>query len=90
MPGICRVNIDTVDGALIISSPVSGVKVRGAKIVVIGSIVADHNRDPVHRNARMTTGSRKVKARGIAICRKGDAASCGHTADTGSTTVIGG
>ncbi|UIS74640.1 putative baseplate central spike tip protein [Morganella phage Mecenats66] len=90
MPEICRVGVDTVAGALIISSPVSGVRVHGSPIVVIGSVVDTHNSRPTHTGATMSSGSSKVKARGIPVCRKGDSASCGHTADSGDPHVIGG
>ena len=87
MAGICRVGVDTAGGT-IISSPVSTVFVNGALVAGIGSAISSHGDSP-HSSASMAVGSSTVFADGVAVCRAGDTATCGHTA-SGSLTVNAG
>lgn len=87
MPGVSRVAID-IAGGLIFGVLAPKVQVEGAKIVCQYAPVAAHGRPP-HRTPIMMGASSKVFANGIAICRLGDPASCGHPA-TGSSKVIAG
>ncbi len=87
MPGVSRVGLD-VAGGTIIGVLVPTVRVNGRKVAVKGAAVAGHGPSP-HSNPVMVGCSSTVRAGGIGVCRRGDAASCGHTA-TGSSDVFAG
>ena len=84
MPGIARVGVDSA-GGVITGGGQSSVYVNGALAAVLGDAVAPHA-PGLHAAAVMVEASGTVFAGGIAVCRAGDAASCGHTA-TGSGDV---
>jgi len=91
MPGISRVGRDTA-GATIISGNFSNVKVNGSPIAHVGSGIANHcggDCPNQHTAPVISTGSRSVSVGGVAVCRSGDSASCGHSA-TGSGNVRAG
>ena len=67
-------------GGIIVGYEQDFVKAGGRNLAVIGDAVAPHGEGP-HAFATMTQGSAFVKINGKAVCRAGDAASCGHTAD---------
>lgn len=87
MPGVSRVNSDTAGGT-IIGALAPSVRVNGQPVAVVGAQVAGHG-DAPHNNPTMATGSGTVSAGGIAVCRAGDAATCGHAA-SGSANVRAG
>lgn len=87
MPGISRVGLDTA-GGLIIGELQTKVKIENRSAVVIGAAIQSHGSGS-HGSAVMVTGSSKVFAAGIGVCRQGDTASCGHVA-TGSSKVFAG
>lgn len=87
MPGITRAGIDTA-GGLILGGGQTKLKLQGYLVAVIGDAVQSHGSGP-HGAAIMLTGSSKVFANGIGICRAGDTATCGHAA-TGSTKAFAG
>jgi uncharacterized Zn-binding protein involved in type VI secretion len=84
MPGITRVNKDTA-GAVIIESLEPSVYVNGYNVALLGCLVKGHG-GPPHSSPVMAEASSTVFAGGIAVCRSGDAASCGDLA-TGSDDV---
>ena len=89
MPGISR-NNDTAAGDLVPSQ--GTVFANGQAIIRLGDSVASHAPCPVpasHCAATMAGASSSVYVAGIAVCRAGDAASCGHAA-TGSGNVAAG
>ena len=91
MPGAARVNDDSAGGTQL-GGGQSTVYVEGALWVVQGDALASHAPCPTvpsHCAATMTGASATVFAGGLAVCRAGDSASCGH-ASTGSTTVFAG
>lgn len=85
MPGVSRINQDSAGGT-IIGNLAPSVVVEGNPVAVVGAAVAGHG-DPPHASPVMAQGSGSVFANGIAVCRAGDAASCGHAA-TGSSAVF--
>jgi uncharacterized Zn-binding protein involved in type VI secretion len=87
MPGISRVNQD-IAGGVIVGNLAPTVFVNGKPVAVRGALVAGHGRGG-HRGPIMVGHSKTVFANGIGVCRKGDAASCGHIA-TGSSNVFAG
>ena len=87
MPGVARVGQD-VAGGVILSGGNATVFANGTAIAVRGSAVAGHG-SPPHSAPVMVCGSGTVFAQGIAVCRAGDCASCGHVA-TGSGNVFAG
>ena len=87
MPGIARVGVDTAGGT-ITGNLAPTVFVNGSPIAVKGAAVAGHGAGP-HASPTMDGASGKVYANGIAVCREGDAATCGHPA-SGSGTVSAG
>lgn len=89
MPGISRVGVDTAGGT-ITGNLAPTVFVNGAPIAVQGADVESHAPAPPHVGAPVMVGaSGTVFAHGIPVCRAGDAASCGHTAN-GSGNVFAG
>lgn len=84
MAGITRVGMDSAGGT-ILGGGNSTVRVDGALVAVVGDAVAGHGLEP-HTSPVMATGSASVFIGGIAVCRQGDVATCGHAA-TGSATV---
>lgn len=87
MAGISRVGIDAA-GALITGNLSPTVKINGSPVVVIGAEIQVHGRG-IHRTSTMAAGSATVFAQGKAVCRAGDAATCGDVA-TGSSNVNAG
>lgn len=87
MPGIARVGQDTAGGT-ITGNLAPTVFVNGKPIAVKGAAVAGHGPAP-HASPTMSGCSGTVFANGIAVCREGDAATCGHGA-TGSGDVKAG
>jgi uncharacterized Zn-binding protein involved in type VI secretion len=87
MTGIARVGVDTA-GNVIIGDLAPTVFVDGSPIVVLGATVTGHGLAP-HDSPTMSSGSSTVFANGIAVCRAGDLATCGHTA-SGSSDVFAG
>ena len=91
MPGAARVSTDAAGGTQL-GGGQSHVYVNGALWVVSGDAVASHAPCPTvpsHCAATMTGASATVFIGGTAVCRAGDAASCGHTS-TGSGGVFAG
>jgi uncharacterized Zn-binding protein involved in type VI secretion len=87
MPGVSRVGID-IAGGIIIGNKAPTVFVNGKPITVLGALVSGHDDSP-HDAPLMVSASGTVFANGIKVCRKGDIASCGHTA-SGSGDVFAG
>lgn len=87
MPGVSRVGVDAAGGT-IVGNLAPTVFVNGAPVAVLGAAVAGHGVAP-HAAPVMAQASSTVYANGIAICRAGDAASCGHVA-SGSSNVFAG
>jgi len=90
MPGVSRVGVDTVNGGTIITGN-NSILCNGVPIATIGSAVSSHVCCGVpgcnsHCSAKMVSGSSKVTAGGISVCRAGDSASCGHVS-TGSNNI---
>lgn len=88
MPGIARVGVDSAGGT-ILGGGNTHVRVNGALAAVVGDAVAGHG-SGAHANPTMVQGSSKVFIRGKAVCRAGDAASCGHVASGSGNTNAGG
>lgn len=84
MPGVARIDQDTAGGT-IVGVLVPSVLVNGTPVAVVGAEVAPHGIG-LHAAPFMAEGSGTVTAGGIAVCRAGDAANCGHLA-TGSGDV---
>jgi len=87
MPGIARVGIDTAGGT-ITGSPQSFARVGGALVACVGATVAGHGTG-AHAAPVMAQGSAFARINGIAICRAGDAASCGDAATGASWARVG-
>lgn len=87
MPGIARVGLDTA-GGLITGNLEPNIRVNGYPVAVVGTAVASHGTG-AHASATMAAGSSVVRANGIAVCRAGDAATCGDLA-TGDPKISAG
>lgn len=87
MPGVTRVLTDNAVGT-ILGPGAPTVKTEGQITSVINDNVSPHG-DPPHVSATMVSASGTVFAEGQPVVRKGDNASCGHSA-TGSGTVFAG
>jgi uncharacterized Zn-binding protein involved in type VI secretion len=87
MAGVARTGQDSAGGT-ITGVLVASVIINGSPVAVVGDAVAPHGKPP-HAAAVMAQGSGTVRAGGIAVCRAGDAASCGHVA-SGSSDVSAG
>ncbi len=87
MPGIARQGLDAAGGTQIAGGQAT-VYANGVLVVVLGDPVAGHG-DAPHAQPVMASASTTVFAGGIALCRAGDLASCGH-ASTGSGDAFAG
>lgn len=87
MPGVTRVGSDNAQG-LIVGPGASTVFTEGFKTSLINDKVVTHGKPP-HTSPTMITASSTVFAQGKPVVRKGDSATCGHSA-TGSGTVFAG
>ena len=88
MPGVARVGSDAAGGTQL-GGGQDFVTIGGNLVVLVGDAVQSHAPCPIvpiHCAARMAAGSAFVTIEGVAICRAGDAATCGH-ASTGSVWV---
>jgi uncharacterized Zn-binding protein involved in type VI secretion len=78
MPGIACVSVDAAGGVQL-GMQAAKFKVRGNPVVVVGDHVAPHPPAPPHStNPVMAQGTAKFRINGIATCRAGHLASCGH------------
>lgn len=78
MPGVACVSVD-VAGGVQLGAQAAKFKVRGNPVVVTGDRVAGHPPEPPHTtNPVMVEGSSKFRVGGVAVCREGHRASCGH------------
>ena len=86
MAGVARVGSDTAGGTQL-GGGQDWFTIPGGLAVVVGDAVASHApcpQVPSHCAATMAQGSSWGSIDGIAICRAGDAATCGHPS-TGSS-----
>ena len=84
MTGIARATQDTAGGTITgVLAPT--VFINGKPVACKGATVAPHGTG-THASSVMDEASSKVYANGIAVCRAGDKATCGHAA-TGSSNV---
>ena len=88
MPGVSRVGADSACG-LIVGDLAPTVRVNGNPIAVKGAIIVAHGLPPHSPTPVMVGSSTTVFAQGVAVCRSGDGASCGHAA-SGSSNVNAG
>lgn len=86
MAGVSLVYINSAGGT-ITGGGQSFVRVNGSAVAVVGDGVFPHG---FHTNATMAEGSTLARINGLAICRAGDAATCGHTANGQAWFDIGG
>jgi len=88
MTGIARVGLDSAGGVQLgMQAPT--VHANGAVVVVLGDLVAGHGLPPHSPTPAMVSASSTVYSQGIAVCRAGDLASCGHSS-SGSSNVFAG
>jgi uncharacterized Zn-binding protein involved in type VI secretion len=88
MPGVSRVKVDSAGGK-ITGNLAPTVFVNNKPIAVKGARVVSHGNDEHSGGPVMVGSSSTVFANKKKVCRKGDAASCGHKA-TGSQNVFAG
>ena len=83
MSGVSLVGVHSAGGT-IAGQLQSLVYANGSPVAIIGDPVTPHPPCPVlpiHCSAVMAEGSALTRIGGIPICRAGDAATCGHTAN---------
>ena len=88
MSGICRVGVDTAGGTITGSLQDGTVKCNGSAVSVHGDAVAPHG-DAPHAAATMVASSSNVFINGIAVCKAGNLATCGHAATGSGNTNAG-
>ncbi|MBY6056762.1 PAAR domain-containing protein [Leisingera daeponensis] len=88
MPGVSRTGQDAAGGT-IVEALAPTVRVNGSAVAVLGCAVAPHGLG-AHAGPVMATASGTVFAEGIAVCRQGDLASCGHAASGSANVHAGG
>lgn len=84
--GVCRANIDTAGGLILIGNP--SFFVDGFPVSVEGNPVEDHG-EGEHDNAVMVQGMSSFVVGGIPVCTMGSRASCGHTPTGSSSFFVG-
>lgn len=78
MPGIACVGVDQA-GGIQLGNQAAKFRVRGVAVVVVGDHVASHPPFSPHVGSPvMAQGTAKFRVGGLAVCREGHAASCGH------------
>ena len=90
MPGIARVGVDSA-GGIITGGGQSTVYCNGALVAVLGDAVAPHG--PSACTTRRGHGGGlglRLRRGAFAVCRAGDAASCGHVASGSGNVNAGG
>ena len=85
MAGVCRLNVDSAGGIIIGMNQDGTVFANGAVVSVDVDAVQGHG-PGVHAGPVMVATTGTVFINGIAVCREGDQATCGHPA-TGSGDV---
>lgn len=88
MPGVSRVSMDSAGGT-IAEALAPSVRVNGAPVALLGCAVTPHGIG-AHAGPIMAEASGTVFAGGIALCRAGDAASCGDLASGSGDVFAGG
>jgi uncharacterized Zn-binding protein involved in type VI secretion len=88
MAKILKVGVSTASG-VITGNLAPTVFVNGVPVVVKTAAIAGHGAG-IHSAATMVGASTSVYANNKQVCREGDAASCGHTGTSGSSTVYAG
>lgn len=88
MPGASRVSTDSAGGT-IIEAKAPKVYVNGNNVAVLGCAVAGHGVGE-HAGPVMAQASPNVYAQGIAVCRQGDSATCGHAASGSGNVFVNG
>ena len=88
MAGVSLVNVHAAGGT-IVGAVQTFVRVNGSPVALVGAAIAPHGIGP-HAAAAMAQGSTLARINGVAICREGDAATCGHTANGLDWFNIGG
>uniref|UniRef100_UPI0040475763 hypothetical protein n=1 Tax=Aliarcobacter sp. TaxID=2321116 RepID=UPI0040475763 len=88
MSGICRVGVDSAGGVI------TGV-IQDGTVYANGSLVSVNN-DPVaphgvgvHAGPVMIANSKNVYVNGIAVCKEGNSATCGHPAGGSADVFVG-
>lgn len=84
--GVCRANMDTAGGTILLGSPL--LYVDGFPVAIEGNPVQSHGDSP-HNAAIMLRGSSTFSVGGVAVCTTGSRASCGHTPTGSSTFFVG-
>lgn len=82
--GVCRANIDTAGGTILIGNPFF--YVDGMPVAVENNPVKDHGTGE-HDDAVMVQGNPFFVVAGVPVCTEASRASCGHR-PTGSTTFF--
>ena len=88
MPGVTRKGTDVAGGALVQGSP--NVFANSKSAVRKGDGVAAHGKPPHAPMPVMVGKSATVFVNSIGVCRRGDAASCGHPASGSGNVFAGG
>lgn len=83
MSQVATVGASTVGGGVILGPGAPWATLNGAPIALVGDAVASHGSSP-HAAAVLTAGSSIATLGGVALCRNGDPASCGHTISASS------
>jgi len=84
--GVCRANIDTAGGLILVGNP--SFFVDGFPVALQGNPVADHGTNE-HDDAVMQQGTPNFSVGGIPVCTTASRASCGDIPTGSSTFFIG-
>ena len=86
MSGICRVGVDSAGGVILGVNQNGTVFANGSLVSVDKDRVQGHGTG-THAGPVMIAKSKNVFVNGIAVCKEGNTATCGHPA-TGSDNVF--
>ena len=90
MSGICRVGVDSAGGVILGVNQNGTVFANGALVSVDRDSVAPHPPVPPHNTGPvMIANTKNVYVNGIAICKEGNTATCGHPASGSNNVFVG-
>lgn len=88
MGGICRVGVDSAAGVILGVNQNGTVFANGSLVSVDKDKVQGHG-PGAHAGPVMIANTKNVYVNGIAVCKEGNTATCGHPASGSNNVFVG-